>query len=133
MNTKKIYFPLIITALFMLLSSDIMALTIPGFPSSGGGSTPAPAGVLIFTCKNTSTDTSSSCSSSGGSGSSCSSGTGSAAASRSHIVSWESTSDEPLTLKNLLNDLNTTCSEAVEAVGIANCTPSGETVYTCRR
>lgn len=133
---KKIYFRSF--ALFILLSSDAMALdfpsaTLPGF----GGTSSSPAAVLIFSCKNTSTGTNtsgnSSCSSSGGSSSSCSSGSGTTA-SHSSIAAWEMTADRPA-LKTILNDINTTCSDAVEAAGAANCIPSGGdilTIYTCK-
>ncbi len=134
MNTK-IYFSLGCVALFTLLSSDVMALNFPTLPGTGGtGTGSTPADVVIFSCKNantgTSTSSNSSCSSSGSSSSSCSS---TPTTSQSSIYAWEMTGDHPA-LKDTLNNA-ATCSEAVKAVGAANCITSGGdtlTTYTCK-
>lgn len=124
-------------AFFVLLSGDIMALDFPQFPGSPSTPSNTPAEVLIFSCKNANTGSNttgnSSCSSSGSNSSSCSSGSG---GSNTHnaINSWEMTADRP-SLKTVLNDPTTTCSEAVQAAGVSNCNQSGGdilTFFTCK-
>lgn len=137
MNTK-IYFSFSSIALFILLSSDVMAFDFPSTtpPGTGGTSTGSTsADVVIFSCANantgTNTSSNSSCSSSGGSSNSCSS---SSTPTHGSIKAWEMTGNHQA-IKAVLNDSNTTCSEAVQAVGAANCTASGGdiiTIYTCK-
>lgn len=133
MNTK-LRFSIVSAAFCCLMSSDIMALTLPGF---GGGSqtTTTSQEVLILTCRNNLSNTvssgESSCSSSGSTGSTCSSGSTTSTLSSS-VLNWETTSTD----QDLHEKLNSAgnCSEAVKAVGASDCQPSGGneyTIYTC--
>lgn len=126
-------------ALLLMLPITTMAFDFPTttIPGMNTGTPTTPAAVLIFSCNNIGAETitsgNSSCSSSGGSSSSCSSSSVPNLA-QSKIIAWEMTADRPA-LQAILNDVNTTCSEAVEAAGFNNCESSGgdtKTVYTCK-